>query len=339
MNSDNRILELGLCTRSIDLSVPEYAEVATIAEKFNYSSMWVTEEIGRSGFSTLSYAASKTSSIKLGTAIASIYSRTPLTMAMEAATLSELSGGRFTLGLGAGGLEFTMRGHGVPFSKPVKRMEEYLTIVRGYLSGGRVNFAGDFFNVKDMRLWVKIQQTPKIYVAALNEKMLQLAGKLADGIILNMFSPKAIPFIRENVEKGVRESGRELSDIPLYSFVLSSASSDEEAVEELRRSAAFYCAAPTYRKILTVMGFGDVAEEVDKLWRAGERERALKKIPDELVEAVSIVADREEETREKLEQYSRNGVTPLLYPQPRRASSKQDIVTIITRCAVFLRHS
>ncbi len=337
ISSGKGVLELGLCTRSIDLSVSEYAEVVAIAEKFGYSSAWVTEEIGRSSFSTLSYAAAKTSSIKLGTAIVSIYSRTPLTMAMEAATLSELSGGRFILGLGAGGLEFTTRGHGVPASKPVKRMEEYLMIVRGYLSGGRVNFAGEFFNVKDMRLWVKVQQTPKIYVAALNERMLQLAGKFADGVILNMFSPKAISFIRENIEKGIRESGRQLSDLPLYSFVLSSASSDEEAVTELKRSAAFYCSAPTYRKILTVMGFGDVAEEVDRLWRAGERERALKIVPDELTEAVSIVADQEEETREKLEQYRRNGVIPLIYPQPRRASAKQDIVTIITRCANLFR--
>ena len=329
-------MELGLCTRSIDLTTTEYAEIASTAEKAGYSSTWVTEEIGRSGFSTLAHAAGRTSRITLGTAIVSIYSRTPLTMAMEAATLSELSGGRFILGLGAGGLEFTTRGHGVAASKPVKRMEEYLNIIRGYLSGDRVSFAGEFFNIKDMRLWVKTQHTPKIYVAALNEKMLQLAGKMADGIILNMFSPKAISFIRENVEKGARETGRRPEDLRLYSFVLSAASSEDDALTELRRSVAFYCAAPTYRKILNVMGYGDVAEEVDNLWRAGEREKAIKTIPEELVEAVSIIADREEETREKLKQYARNGITPLLYPQPRRTSSKQDITTIIKNCSNFL---
>ncbi|MDJ0269030.1 MAG: LLM class flavin-dependent oxidoreductase [Aigarchaeota archaeon] len=330
-------MELGVCTRSVDLIAAEYAEVASTAEKAGYSSMWVTEEIGRSGFSTLAYAAGRTGRITLGTAIVSIYSRTPLTMAMEAATLSELSGGRFILGLGAGGLEFTTRGHGVAASKPVKRMEEYLSIIRGYLSGCRVSFAGEFFNIKDMRLWVKTQHTPKIYVAALNEKMLQLAGKMADGIILNMFSPKAMSFIRENVEKGASESGRRLEDLRLYSFVLSSASSSDDALTELRRSVAFYCAAPTYRRILNVMGYGDVAEEVDRLWRAGEREKAIKAISEELVEAVSIVADQEEETWEKLKQYTKNCVIPLLYPQPRRAVSKQDIITIIERCSNFLQ--
>ncbi len=321
--------ELGLCVRSIDLDAVSFSRIASTAEELGYKHVWVTEEIARSGFTMLTAVALNTSVVKVGTAIVSIYSRTPLTIAMETATLNELSQSRFILGLGAGGLDFTTRGHGVSAEKPVARMREYITIIRKFLSGERFSYDGLFYRVKDMRLWIKPRNNIPIYVAALNRGMLRLAGELADGVILNMFSPKAIKYVKENIEKGLEKTGRKAGDIKIYSFVLTSASSNKDAQEYLKRAVAFYCVAPTYRGLLENMGFADVVEEVRELWNRGERDKLTEKVPDELVEEVSITADTED-AGEKIENYAKAGINPILYPQPRKGKEKQDIITILT---------
>jgi len=320
--------EIGVCLRSVDTSPAEFAQLAAYGEKLGYSSFWVTEETGRSGFGNIMYAASKTSAVKLGTAIVSIYSRTPLTVAMEAATLDEATDSRFILGLGSGGMEFTERGHGVKAEKPVKRMHEYLKIVRAFLSGERVSYEGEFFRVRDIRMWAKPAPHLQVCIAALNRLMLRKAGEMADGVILNVFSPRALPYVMENLEIGAASTGRKLSSFKLYSFVLASSSSSEEARKALKNSVAFYCAAPTYRQILSVLGFGEVAAQVNSLWRAGSREEALKLIPNELVDDVSVTIDTDDAV-DMVMRYVEAGIRPLLYPQPRKSSRLEDIRAIM----------
>lgn len=319
--------ELGLCIRSIDLNVRSFSRMAAVAEELGYGHIWVTEEIARSGFTMIAAAALHTAKITVGTAIVSIYSRTPLTIAMDAASLNEFSQSRFILGLGAGGLDFTTRGHGIPAEKPVARMREYITIIRNFLAGERFSYDGLFHKVRDMRLWIKPRDRIPIFVAALNKNMLRLAGEVADGVILNMFSPKAIQYVRENIGKGLEKAGRRAEDIKIYSFILTAASSSRDSQEYLRRAVAFYCVAPTYRGMLESMGFADVVEEIKTLWSRGEKDKLTERIPDELVEEVSVTADRGDAV-ERIEEYAKAGVTPILYPQPRKGREKQDIAVI-----------
>ena len=327
-------MEIGICIRSLDLSPREFASIAKKAEDLGYSNIWVTEELARSGFGMLSAAARETSRIALGTAIVSIYSRTPLTIAMEAATLAETAGSRFLLGLGAGGLDFTSRGHGIVAEKPIERMTDYVNIIRRYLAGDRVSYSGTLFNVENMRMWIKPREIVPICFAALNPRMLQKAGELADGLILNMFSPNASSYVKENLSIGAKKAGRDLSNFKTYSFVLCGRAHENEA--ELRRAVSFYCAAPTYQHMLSVLNFRETAATVGNLWRSGERDKAADSVPDALLHEVGIVSESDHAIK-RLEEYSRSGIVPLLYPQPSRKNAFEDIEQILNRLAPALK--
>jgi len=317
----------GVCLRAVDVSTRDVQVLAHKAERLGFDSFWVTEEMSRSSPPLLALAALATEKIKIGTAIISIYSRTPMTIAMTAATLTELAGPRFILGLGSGGIEITKRGHGVPPEKPVKRMEEYVKIIRDFLGGQKVNHQGEFFHVSDVRLWITPSHIPPLYLAALNPKMIELAGAVADGIILNVFDPKASSYVDELLRKGLAKSGRHVSSVKKCSFVLAAADSSRDSVETLKKSIVFYISAPSYRRIVREAGYGDVVDEVvDTLTKHG-REKAVARVPDELVEGVALTCDQN--IVESLERYVKAGVEPLIYPQPKKNNELKDIVKIM----------
>jgi probable F420-dependent oxidoreductase len=325
------MIRAGVAIRSVDTVPNEFIAIAKEAERLGFESIWVTEELARSGFTVLSAAAYNTSSITLGTAIVSIYSRTPLTMAMEYVAMSELSNNRFILGLGAGGPEITSRGHGIPPIQPVSRMEEYLRIIRGLLAGDRFTYEGRIFQIRGIRLWARPPPSVKLYVAALNPGMLRVAGALADGIILNMFSPHMMDYILENLEAGSRIVGRDVKEIKICSFIPAAATSEPDAIESLKRSLGFYAAAPTYDRMFNLLGFGHIPKIVRESMESSKRHLA---IPDQLVDMVSIVCDRPD-VGDKLAGFHKVGVTPLIYPQPRREGRLADIMAIM-RCVATL---
>ncbi|GBC69454.1 Putative coenzyme F420-dependent oxidoreductase [archaeon HR01] len=320
---------IGLVIRSIDLGPRAFASIAGIAEELGYESIWATEELARSAFVSLSTAAQNTSRIMLGTAIVSIYSRTPLTMAMEYVALSETSGGRFILGLGAGGPDIVSRGHGVSFVSPAARMEEYLRIIRGFLTGQRFSYEGRFFRVRDMRMWAGPPDSVRLYVAALNPLMLRVAGALADGVILNIFSPVILDDILMDIRRGAEAAGRNPADIDICSFIPAAATSEKDSVEALKRSIAFYASSPAYRRMFELLGYGWLPELVAS--RTGQRETVAELIPDHLMEKIAIYLDRDD-TGEKLRTFQRAGVTPLIYPQPRKERRMEDIRKIAEGC-------
>src|SRR5439155_6387913 len=126
-------MEMGATLHTGDLSFEEISRYAREAEALGYEGFWLTEENGKEAFSLLSLLARDTTRIRLATGIVNFYSRSPMTLAMGARTIDRLSGGRFALGLGTGGIGFTVRGHGIPIEKPVARAREVVEIVRGFL--------------------------------------------------------------------------------------------------------------------------------------------------------------------------------------------------------------
>jgi 5,10-methylenetetrahydromethanopterin reductase len=319
--------EVGLCLRSFDVGPREAALTASLAEKLGFTSFWMTEEMGRGSPPALSMSAAETSRLTLGTAIISIYSRTPMTTAMEAITLQEASGNRFILGLGVGGAGITARGHGAPTSGAVERMEEYIAVVRGFLTGQRVNYKGRYYNVSDIRLWARPPSPPPIYLAALNPKMLELAGRVADGLLLNMFDPKCAGYVEKHLRKGFEKAGRTPSEYKKYSFVLAAASDETDALDALRKSVCFYLLAPGYRRLVAEAGFGDVVETVGDAYSSKGLDFAAKTIPDELLDRVAVIC--KDSVTDRLREYADVGVTPLIYPQPRRGAELKDIVSIL----------
>lgn len=326
--------EVGLCIRSIDLTPSEIHKIARMADEIGLESFWMTEEMSRASPPVLALAASATSQIKLGTAIISIFARTPMNTAMTAATLQEISDNRFLLGLGVGGPDIVRKGHGIDSSSPVEKMSEYIELVRRFLAGERVSFQGRFYRVDNIRLWIKKPFPTLIYVASLNPRMLMLAGKLADGIILNMFDPKAYPYVESWVRRGLESSPNLDRIFKKYSFVLASASRNSECIAAMKKATAFYLSSRPYRTILKEAGHGGAVEDFLKTFEKDGREKAAETLGLELLEGVGMFCD--ENIGPKLDSYRAVGVIPLVYPQPRPGKEYEDIETILRAVSTYV---
>src|SRR4051812_6948534 len=180
---------LGFTFASLMPLGPELAiDTARQAAELGYRSFWTAETTGPEAFSLLAAAGAAAPGLDLGTGVLALQLRTPMVVAMAGATLQALHPERdILLGIGISSPVVTSRWHGVPYGDaPLARTREYVTLLRASLSGEKVDFAGDHYQVRGFRLGVKLgERRPKIVLGALNPKMLALAGELADGVALN----------------------------------------------------------------------------------------------------------------------------------------------------------
>ena len=196
------------------------------AEELGYSSFWTAETTGPEAFSVLAAAGAAAPGLDLGTGVLALQLRTPMVVAMAGATLQALHPDRdILLGVGISSPVVTERWHGVPYGdRPLARVREYVTLLRACLSGEKVDFAGDFYQVKGFRLGVRLgERRPKIVVGALNPRMLALAGELADGVLLNYLPASHVPWSVEQVRSGRRRH--------VYAYVHAGVCERDEGVE------------------------------------------------------------------------------------------------------------
>src|SRR5688572_20890104 len=178
---------------------------ATLAEEMGYTSYWTAETTGPEAFSLLAAVGAVAPSLGLGTGVLALQLRTPMVVAMAGATLQSLHPERdIVLGVGISSPVVTSRWHGVPYGdRPLAQTREYVTLLRECLTGEKVDFAGDFYQVKGFRLGVRLgERRPKIVIGALNPKMLALAGEIADGVALNYLPASHVPWSVEQVRGG-----------------------------------------------------------------------------------------------------------------------------------------
>ena len=166
-------------------SPAEIVDCVKLAEALGYESAWVAEGHGGDQFAVLAACARETSRIGLGTAITSVFVRTAPTIAMAAATVDDLSGGRFILGIGSSHKVQVEAEHGVLYAKPLTRTRETVEIVRALLRDGRVEYRGETIRIDGFDLWFapRRREIP-IYLSSVFEKMTGLAGEIGDGLIL-----------------------------------------------------------------------------------------------------------------------------------------------------------
>ena len=166
------------------LTIEQVLECAKKLNGFKPDTIWIPETWGMENFSMLSLVSRENNFSKIGSSIINIYSRSPSLIAMGAATADTISNGRLILGLGTSSQPIVEDFHGYEFEKPVKRMKEYVEIIRLILTGKKINYSGDVFSLKDFSLLIKPPRNEiPIYLAAVNQKMVELAWKIADGII------------------------------------------------------------------------------------------------------------------------------------------------------------
>jgi len=255
---------------------------AEMAERMGFKSVWTTQlPDARDASLVLAAYANATQRVMLGTGVLPIYTRHPTAMAQMAATLDELSGGRFILGIGISH-KVTVEGMwGMSIEKPVEAMREYLTIVRTSLVEGSCGFEGDHFTARWSYSAPRRPDLP-IMISALNPRMLELAGEMADGVVLYMCTPA---YIRDHIvpaiAAGRTKVGKKVDGFEIVAAVPVCLTSDRKAGQDVfRETVARYANLPYYRKMMDSEGLkseleaGQVSEPtLDQLAGIGDEEQ------------------------------------------------------------------
>ena len=314
----------------------DVVECVRLAESLGYESAWMAEGHAGDQFAVLGAAAAVTTRIRLGTSISSVFVRTASTIAMAAATLDHLSGGRFALGLGTSHREQVEPEHGVPFTTPAARLRDTVEIVRALVREGSVSYRGSVVTIERFDLWFtpRRREIP-IYVAGLFPKMLEIAGEIADGVLLTWPSLEAPRRAAEHVARGATRAGRRADAIEIASLIpCAVASTQQQAFDMLRPSVALYAGFfPRYNRLLAEAGFADEARAITAAWDRGEREHIARLVPDAMVDAVTI-AGTPAECRERLARYREAGLSlPIISPRPAGADPRTSMMDAIRELA------
>jgi F420-dependent oxidoreductase-like protein len=302
------------------------------AEKAGLDICWVAEAWGSDAPSPLGYYAACTDRMLLGSGILQVGTRTPVAVAQAAITLSNLSGGRFLLGLGASGPQVIEGLHGVSFAHPLSRLRETVEIVRRVLDGDKISYSGSEYHIPlpggdavPMRLSMRAEHEIPIYLATLSPAMLRLTGEIADGWLGTSFVPEAaaVAYFRY-LDEGLARSGRTRADLDICQGAEVAFAPDEEALnamvgarkKELAFSLGGMGSASTnfYNQAYSRQGWADIAGEVRTRWQAGDRDGAANLVTDDMVLATTLIGT-ESMVRQRLRIWRDAGVdTVRLYP-------------------------
>ena len=314
----------------------EIAQCIELAESLGYESAWVAEGHGGDQFATLSAAAMRTSRILLGTSITSVFVRTAPTIAMAAATVDDVSGGRFMLGIGSSHKVQVEAEHGVAYGKPLTRVRETVAVIRDLLRDGRVAYSGETVRIENFELWFqpRRRQVP-VYVSAVFPKMVALCGEIADGVMLTRSTLKSAAEVKIQLAEGAGRAGRDPSGVVVASLLPTIvADSRAEALAALRPGLAFYAGFfPRYNRLMAEHGFAEEAAAIAAAWARGDREAAERAVSDKLIDATSI-AGTPAQCRERIEAYRASGLDlPILSPFARGPGAKGRFEATIRACA------
>ena len=317
MNDERRV---AFRLRDDRLPFPALQELARLAEERGYETIFTPEGGGREVFTVLAAYAMATERVRLSPGIASIFTRTPGVLASEAVTLDELSGGRAILGLGTGHEGSLSAGHGMTFERPLGRMRDYVLLTKAMLRGDETLPDTKVVPIRRFRLATQPRPNLPVYVAALGPKMCQLAGEVADGVILNWATTAYAREAVANVHAGAKRAGRDPASVDISMYLrVAPGNADEGTRRALARDLASYAAMPFYRAMLDAEGFASATSKVAATF-ASDPEAAARAIPDDMVDALTAVGSAD--VRARVEEYRAIGVTlPVLAPLTTRADT------------------
>ncbi|MGW1541915.1 LLM class flavin-dependent oxidoreductase [Streptomyces sp. NPDC002309] len=318
------------------------ADFVVEAEKLGLDVCWVAEAWGSDAPSALGFYAARTERMLLGSGIMQVGTRTPVALAQTAITLSNLSGGRFLLGLGPSGPQVMEGLHGVPFARPLARVRETVEIVRQAIAGGRITHSGAEFRIPlaggeavPMRLSLRAEHPVPLYLAALSPAMLKLTGEVADGWLGTSFVPEgAADAYFAPLQEGLAAAARGREDLDVCQGAEVCFAADEEALgamvagrrKELAFSLGGMGSASTnfYNRAYSRQGWAEVAAEVRERWQGGDRDGAAALVTDEMVLATTLIGT-EEMVRRRLRVWRDAGVdTVRMYPAGETLQTRLD---------------
>ena len=305
-------------------AVDAFAGMAERAEERGYERAWLPETWGRDAASTLALVAERTDEIELGTSIVNVYSRSPALLGQTAATLQEISNGRFRLGIGPSGPAVIEGWHGAEFDRPLRRTRECVEIVRAVLSGEPLEYDGDVFSLSGFRLRCEPPEpAPPIDVAGLGPKSVELAGRFADGWHATTFTPDGLRDRLDDLRRGADLGDRDPADLRVTLSLPACALEDGDRARRLAaQHLAFYVGGmgTYYRDSLARQGHEELANEIAAAWANGERDRAVDLVDETLLDDLAA-AGTPTEARERLAAFEAiDGVDAVAVAAPRGAS-------------------
>jgi len=323
----------------LGLTSQDQLDVVLEAERLGYDSVWTAEAYGSDAATILGWLAGQTSTIRLGSAIFQMPGRSAAMTAMTAATLDQLSGGRFILGIGSSGPQVSEGWHGVRFGRQLARTRDYVAVIRMALARRRVEYVGETLELplpdgpgKALKLTIApVQEQIPIFVAAIGPRNTQLAAEIADGIIPTLFSPEHVAVIGDEVRTGVQRAGdgKSVADVEIAPQVQVYVSDDREgARDRMRPFLALYIGGMGsrhknfYNQLVQRYGYEAAAKEIQDLYLEGKKDAAAAAIPDALIDAISLCGPRDH-VRERLAAYrdagvGTLGVTPVAFTRDER---------------------
>ena len=307
-------------------TVDSIVEYTQRAEDGGYDCAWLPETWGRDGVTVLTAMAERTDEIDVGSSILNTYSRSPALLGQTAATLQEVSDGRFRLGLGPSGPVVVENWHGVEYGNPLRRTRETVEIVREVLTGEPVEYDGAEFDLSGFRLRCEPPaETPPIEVTGMGPKAVELAGRFADGWHGIMLTPDGIDERLADIERGAELGDRDPEEVQVTTGVTCCALEDEARARELtRQHVAFYVGGmgTFYRDALERQGY-DEAGEIHDAWQEGDRERALELVDEAILDDLCAFGTPAE-TRAQLERYEAvDGLDAVAVSFPRGADEDE----------------
>lgn len=304
-----------LMTLGTDLAL----DTARQAADLGYHSFWTAETTGLEAFSLLGAVGMTQPGLALGTGVLALQLRTPPLVAMAGATLQAMHPeSDIIIGIGISSPVVTQRWHGAAYGdRPLARVREFVTLAHACLTGEKVDFAGDFYQVKGFRLGVRLgERKPKIVVGALNPKMLQLAGEVADGVLLNYLPASHVAWSVSQVRDGERAAGRPSGSTTTYAYVHAGVCDREAGAELARRDLFSYAVVDAYARNFERAGFADEVASIREAHAAGDRAAAVAAVSDRMIDAIDVMGD-EAKVHATVEEYRLGGVDhPVLMPLP-----------------------
>jgi probable F420-dependent oxidoreductase len=289
--------------------LPDQRELIASLPGLGYTDVWSSEAGGADAFTPLALASAWAPELRLGTAIVPVFTRGPATLAQSCAALAAAAPGRVAIGLGTSTDVIVRRWNGLPFDRPLARVRDTVRFLRVALTGQRVSKQYETFTVDGFRLQLVPPEPPRLLVAALRPGMLRLAGREADGAILNWLAAGDVPTAAQHIPAD--------KEIVARIFVLA-----DEDTERARAAArpliAAYLTVDVYRRFHEWLGRGEVLAPMWRAWEAGDRAGAAAAIPDRVVDEL-VVHGSPDRCREHVQRYVDAGVTtPVLALVPTR---------------------
>ena len=290
------------CSLGSLLSVEEVLQCAQLVAKTKIDSIWIPETWGMENFSMLGAVANNTETQKIGSSIINIYSRSPSTIAMGSVTTDTLSNGRLILGLGTSSVPIVEDFHGEKFENPVQRMREYVEIIRLSLTKKQINYSGKIFDLKNFTLLIEPKrQSIPIYLAAINQKMVNLCWEIADGVI---FYLRPIDEMKKTISKMQSQKNIDVA----CQIITCISNNSEDAIQRAKKTVAFYVSVgKIYREFLVKNGFKNEANNIFDEFKKSGFKSTHELVTDSMLNSLCI-SGSPEEAKSQLKKFRNAGI-------------------------------